>query len=225
MGGVPDNTTKLGINGCKFRAKIFGWHHRSKLVESLSVGGPYKKYDLSGKTLSNSVLTKDEDIVKFYYSEPRCTFKFTLNGYLGLMEAVLYDNQLENVKKVPNKLPIFIVSGQDDPVGDNGVGVKKVYDLFKDCLLYTSYADAGLIREFAVLEPFGKANIKPQFADKNLSITKAFVVGKNQNVLRLNLVTAAGEAVSAVYFGDIEAFKAYYAEKYGSCLLYTSRCV
>lgn len=131
-GCVPDNTTKLGINVCKFLAKIFGWHHRSKLVESLSFGGPYKKYDLSGKTLSNSWLTKDEDIVKFYYSEPRCTFKFTLNGYLGLMEAVLYDNQLENVKKVPNKLPIFIVSGQDDPVGDNGVGVKKVYDLFKE---------------------------------------------------------------------------------------------
>ena len=131
-GCVPDNTTKLGINVCKFLAKIFGWHHRSKLVESLSFGGPYKKYDLSGKTPSNSWLTKDEDIVKFYYNEPRCTFKFTLNGYLGLMEAVLYDNQLENVKKVPNKLPIFIVSGQDDPVGDNGVGVKKVYDLFKE---------------------------------------------------------------------------------------------
>ena len=85
-----------------------------------------------------------------------------------------------------------------------------------DIPMPAAYADAGLIREFAVLEPFGKANIKPQFADKNLSITKAFVVGKNQNVLRLNLVTAAGEAVSAVYFGDIEAFKAYYAEKYGS---------
>lgn len=85
-----------------------------------------------------------------------------------------------------------------------------------DIPMPAAYADAGLIREFAVLEPFGKANIKPQFADKNLSITKAFVVGKNQNVLRLNLLTAAGEAVSAVYFGDIEAFKAYYAEKYGS---------
>ena len=57
-GCVPDNTTKLGINVCKFLAKIFGWHHRSKLVESLSFGGPYKKYDLSGKTLSNSWLTK-----------------------------------------------------------------------------------------------------------------------------------------------------------------------
>ena len=56
-GCVPDNTTKLGINVCKFLAKIFGWHHRSKLVESLSFGG-YIKYDLSGKTLSNSWLTK-----------------------------------------------------------------------------------------------------------------------------------------------------------------------
>ena len=59
------------------------------------------------KHFQTAGLQKDEDIVKFYYSEPRCTFKFTLNGYLGLMEAVLYDNQLENVKKVPNKLPIF----------------------------------------------------------------------------------------------------------------------
>ena len=47
-----------------------------------------------------------------------------------------------------------------------------------DIPMPAAYADAGLIREFAVLEPFGKANIKPQFADKNLSITKAFVVGK-----------------------------------------------
>ena len=109
-GCVPDSMTRLGINVCRFLAKSFGWHHRSRLVESLSFGGPYKKYDLSGKTPSNSWLTKDEDIVKFYYSEPRCTFKFTLNGYLGLMEAVLYDN----------------------PVGDNGFGVKKVYDLFKE---------------------------------------------------------------------------------------------
>ena len=39
--------------------------------------------------------------------EPRCTFKFTLNGYLGLMEAVLYDNQLENVEKVPKQASNF----------------------------------------------------------------------------------------------------------------------
>lgn len=129
-GCVPDGTTKLGMFICKFLAAFFGWRHKSRLVESLSFGGPYKKYDLTGKTLSNSWLTKDEDIVKFYYGEPRCTFKFTLNGYLGLMEAVLYDNQPENVKKIPGKLPVFFVSGEDDPVGDCGAGVKKVYEMF-----------------------------------------------------------------------------------------------
>mgnify|MGYP004456111947 FL=1 len=132
-GSVPDFTTKFGISVCRFLAKRYGWEHRSRLVEALSFGGrPYRRYDLTGKKPSNSWLTKDEEIVKSYYSNPKCTFKFTLNGYLGLMEAVLYDNQMENVKKVPKKLPIFLVSGQDDPVGDNGVGVKKVYDMYKE---------------------------------------------------------------------------------------------
>ena len=131
-GCVPDSMTKLGMTVCRILAKIYGWHHRSRLVEAISFGGPYKKYDLTGKNPANSWLTKDEEIVKSYYNEPRCTFKFTLNGYLGLLEAVFYDNQMENVKKVPKKLPLFLVSGKDDPVGDNGVGVKKVYDMYKE---------------------------------------------------------------------------------------------
>ena len=85
-----------------------------------------------------------------------------------------------------------------------------------DIPMPAGYADTALIREFSLLEPYGKANIKPQFADKNLSIARAFVVGKNQNVLRLNLLTADGKRVSAIYFGDIEAFKSFYAEKFGN---------
>ena len=85
-----------------------------------------------------------------------------------------------------------------------------------DIPMPAGYADTALIKEFSLLEPYGKANIKPQFADKNLSITRAFVVGKNQNVLRLNLLTADGKRVSAIYFGDIEAFKSFYAEKFGN---------
>lgn len=48
-----------------------------------------------------------------------------------LMETVYYDNQVENVRKTPNTLPIFLVSGKDDPVGDMGIGVKKVHRLYK----------------------------------------------------------------------------------------------
>ncbi len=130
-GTVPDGATKMGLKFCKLLATFFGWRHRSKLVEKLTFGGgAYKKYNMDGTDPSNSWLTKDAEIVKAYYAEPRCTFKFTLNGYYGLMEAVYYDNQLENVKKTPKKLPLFFVSGQDDPVGDCGAGVKHAYDLY-----------------------------------------------------------------------------------------------
>lgn len=131
-GSVPDRTTKLGLKVCSLIAKFRGWHYRSNFVRNLSFSKPYKKYDLTGKTLNNSWLTKDEEIVKQYYSNPKCSFIFTVNGYRGLMEAVLFDNQMENVKKISKKLPLFIVSGKDDPVGDCGEGVKKVYDMFKE---------------------------------------------------------------------------------------------
>ena len=84
-----------------------------------------------------------------------------------------------------------------------------------DIPMPASYADVNLIREFSVLEPFGKANIKPQFADKELRIARAVVLGRNQNVLRLNLLTASNENVTAIYFGDIDLFREYYRQKYG----------
>ena len=48
------------------------------------------------------------------------------------MEAVHFDNQMENVKKMPKDLPLFLVSGDQDPVGDLGEGVKKVYHMYKE---------------------------------------------------------------------------------------------
>lgn len=85
-----------------------------------------------------------------------------------------------------------------------------------DIAMPAAYPTVELVRELELLEPFGKGNLKPQFADRNLAIARAYVVGKNKNVLKLNLKTETGEPVSAVYFGDIETFKAYYSEKYGA---------
>ncbi len=131
-GYVPANTTKMGIKVCSFIAKFRGWHYRSKMVANIAFGKPYKKYDLTGKDANNSWLTKDPEIVKWYYANPKCNYTFTVNGYKGLMQAVSFSCNQENVNAVPNKLPIFIVSGEDDPVGDCGVGVKHVYDMFKE---------------------------------------------------------------------------------------------
>jgi len=129
-GYVPEKTTKLGFKVVSFLAKLHGWHYRSQFVANLSFDKPYKRYDLTGKDASNSWLTKDEEIVKFYYSNPKCTYLFTVNGYKGLFQAVQCSCAQENINKVPDKLPLFIVSGEDDPVGNLGVGVKQVYDMF-----------------------------------------------------------------------------------------------
>jgi alpha-beta hydrolase superfamily lysophospholipase len=130
-GFVPRNTTNLGKFVCSFLSVFHGWHYRSKFVADASFGKPYKKYDLTGKETSNSWLTKDEAIVTKYYADPKCTFIFTLNGYMGLYEAVSCACDQENVNRYPKELPVFIVSGADDPVGDLGTGVKKVYDMFQ----------------------------------------------------------------------------------------------
>ncbi len=131
-GYVPAGTTKLGMTITRCIAALRGWHYRSKMVADLSFGKPYKRYDLTGKDTKNSWLTKDEEIVKKYYSDPKCTFRFTLNGYMGLFEAVLFSCSEENIQKLPKELPVFFISGADDPVGDMGAGVKKVYHMFRE---------------------------------------------------------------------------------------------
>lgn len=85
-----------------------------------------------------------------------------------------------------------------------------------DIAMPVGYPDTKLVKALELLEPFGKGNNKPQFADKDLKLKRASVVGKNRNVLRLQLETTYGEQISAVYFGDVEQFLDYYREKYGA---------
>lgn len=54
------------------------------------------------------------------------------------------------------------------------------------------YIKEKLIRELSVLEPFGKANTKPVFADRNLKILRAQIIGRNRNVLKMLVQNASG---------------------------------
>lgn len=131
-GYVPLKTTKLGQRVVRFMARFKGWHYRSKMVATLSFGKPYRKFDLTGKDLTKSWLTKDIEKVKVYSDDPRCHFMFTLNGYLGLYEAVQFAGLKENANRIPKDLPLLILSGADDPVGDSGAGVQYVYDMYQE---------------------------------------------------------------------------------------------
>jgi len=71
-----------------------------------------------------------------------------------------------------------------------------------------------LIDKMSILEPFGKANLKPLFGEKNVSIMSGRILGKDKNVLKLKLLKD-GIVIDGIYFGDIDAFQETITVKYG----------
>ena len=85
-----------------------------------------------------------------------------------------------------------------------------------DAVLPMSYFTVDTLRQLSVLEPCGKSNTKPVFADRNIKITRAGIVGVNRNVLKLHLLDSKGNPVAGVYFGEVEKFLTFLSEKFGS---------
>lgn len=127
-GSQPDYVVQAGKALCVILALLKGWRYRSSLVDQQVFSGNNKRFQ-GGDT--GSWLTKDPEIVKAYNSNPCCTFKFTLNGFYNLFDTIHFMNQKRNIQAIPKNLPVFLVSGQDDPVGNYGAGVKKAYETYK----------------------------------------------------------------------------------------------
>lgn len=73
----------------------------------------------------------------------------------------------------------------------------------------------GLVKELELLEPCGKGNTKPVFAEKNIRLLEGRILGKNQNVLKLKVSDSWGTVIDALYFGDLGQFAEYIDGKYG----------
>ncbi len=127
-GTQKDMAVQTGKAVCKALALFRGWRHRSSLVDKLIFSGNNKKFQ--GGSV-DSWLTKDEKIAKAYYGDPRCTFKFTLNGFYNLFDTIHYINQKRHIETIPKTLPLLLVSGQDDPVGNYGAGVRSAYETYQ----------------------------------------------------------------------------------------------
>ena len=69
-----------------------------------------------------------------------------------------------------------------------------------------SYINKELVEEISLLEPFGKGNTKPIFAQKGLRVLSIRILGKNRNVAKLQLSDSTGCVVEAVYFGEADEF-------------------
>jgi single-stranded-DNA-specific exonuclease len=82
-----------------------------------------------------------------------------------------------------------------------------------DVPMPVSYVTKELIGQISLLEPFGKANTKPLFAQKGLRVLNSRILGKNRNVVKLQLMDEQGNVADGVYFGDAEEFTAFFASR------------
>lgn len=85
-----------------------------------------------------------------------------------------------------------------------------------DVAMPLSYITPELVGQLRLLEPCGKGNTKPVFADKGLAIHRAWILGKNRNVLKMQLRGADGVVTQGVYFGEAEEFLDYFRERFGA---------
>lgn len=77
------------------------------------------------------------------------------------------------------------------------------------------YVTMDFIHQLDLLEPFGKGNTKPVFAEKYFRILKARIIGKNKNVLKMFVMDEHKSTAEAIYFGDIPAFESFIQEEFG----------
>lgn len=100
----------------------------------------------------------------------------------------------ENVHNLRNKLNECAQLSEDDLTPITWIDVPMPVD----------YVTFDFIKQLSVLEPFGKANEKPVFADRNLTVRNASLIGKNKNVLKVTFENERGHLVEAVWFNATE---------------------
>lgn len=124
--GGPETPAALGKLLASLLMKFQGERHRSPLLKKISFMGYNKKF---GKNCNpNAWLTRDTSVVERYNDAPNSGFVFTLRAYHDLFTLVDTVSRRNWASRVPKSLPLLLISGDMDPVGNYGKGVRTVYN-------------------------------------------------------------------------------------------------
>ena len=102
----------------------------SSLVDKLSLGS-YNGQFKPNRTTADWI-SRDEAVVDAYLKDPFCTFKSTAGLFRDMMGGLQYISDKNNLARMDPRTPVYLFSGDRDPVGSNGEGVKRVYGFFRD---------------------------------------------------------------------------------------------
>ncbi|HMT90079.1 MAG TPA: alpha/beta hydrolase [Dermatophilaceae bacterium] len=128
-GGDPGALAKVGAALAFGEGLVRGRKARSKLLDTMTFG----KFNDAFKPARTGFdwLSRDKAEVDKYIQDPWCGGVFTTGFFGDLLHGVGVVNNPANIATVPKDLPIFVLSGEKDPVGDNGKGVRQVVEQYR----------------------------------------------------------------------------------------------
>lgn len=127
--GGPNPAAGAGILVCDILKKFKGERSYSKLIYSMAFGAYNKGFeDENDKYAWLSVNRANRDA---YRVDPLCTYSFTISAMQDLIRLNKYCNDKRWFEMIDKQKPILLTAGADDPVGEHGKGVKKVYEMLK----------------------------------------------------------------------------------------------
>ena len=127
--GGPNPATAIGKNMAALISKTQGERHRSSMLYNLAFGTYLKK--IENPRTPYDWISRDTDIVDIYAADPRCTFRFTANGYHELLSILQKVSSPDWAVGIRKDMPVLMISGDADPVGGYGKGVETVRDWLK----------------------------------------------------------------------------------------------
>lgn len=107
-----------------------GSKHVGKFIDKASFGSFNNRF-MPVRTQCDW-LSREEANVDRYLADPMCGFVFTLNGFATLFQLIHNCYDVEKIESMPKMLPVFLIAGADDPVGNYGKSVEKVYQSYLD---------------------------------------------------------------------------------------------
>ena len=126
----PNPGAAAGIAVAKLTEKFKGDHYRSAFIDHIAFGSYNKKYD-EART-SFDWLSRDTEQVDRYIADPLCGFLFTAAGYRDMFTLLQTVSAKKWYDRVPRTLPMLLISGTMDPVGNYGKGVRVVAETLRD---------------------------------------------------------------------------------------------
>lgn len=128
-GQEPEATVALGKGAATLLHSLGKGKEISPLLISLSLGA-YNKHFAPART-SVDWISRDPQVQDAYLADPFCRFQPTTGMFRDMMEGLSRIGKPANLARMDKNTPIFFLSGDQDPVGQMGKGVEKVYAMFR----------------------------------------------------------------------------------------------